>query len=179
MAKVKGQETAREVAFTFTNAGTAAANTITKIESSVSLEEKVAMRIHSIEYHLATPSGWGNFTTSGDRLFFGLTFLSTIPTGGFQSSSPGLIDFNQIYRLDFGTAAAGNLFKDPAIVKDMHLRHPDGILIHPANLYWWTYCGDALSGAFTGVGRIYYTMEDITQDVWDDMWKMMFVTQAG
>jgi hypothetical protein len=174
------QSNPRELSIAMGSTGVLAASVCTKIASASSPEDKMAMRIHSIEYFMAQiTTGLVTFGASLDNFKFGFSFLSAQPAGGFLPDSPGVIDFNVISRIDMGTAATGNLFKDPFIVRNMHDRHPDGFLVHPSALYYWSYVDNAMASAFVYYAKIWYTMEEITQDMWDDMWKQIFVTQAG
>lgn len=161
---------------------------ITLVPSNVSLEERVAMRIYQIEYYGgfytgASPSADSSLFTamaaSLDSVKFGFSFLAVQPVGGFLEYSPGVVDFNRVTRKDFGTAASGQLLIDPFIVKNMRDRHPDGMLVHPANLYYWKYTNVALGAACFIPFKIYYSMEDITDAEWEMLWKTIFVTQAG
>jgi hypothetical protein len=179
MASTK-QGNPRELSIAMGSTGLLAAESITKIASASSPEDKQAMRIHTIEYFMNHPTtGLVVFGATGDNLKFGFSFLAAQPGGGFSPDSPGVIDYNVITRTDLGAAATGQLLKDPWIVKDMHARHPDGYLCHPSALYWWAYCGNALASAFVFYAKIWYTMETISQDMWDDLWKQIFVTQVG
>jgi len=176
--KKSGVSNPRELSVALTNAGTLAATTTTQVASNSSLEEKVAMRIHSIEYYSDNLSP---LTADLDRINFGFSFLSQQPSGGFTPLSPGVIDYNAVFCRLYGTAANKMINVDPFLIKNFANRYPEGggVLVHPANLYWWTYCPDASSGAVTINAKVWYSMEDITQEMWDDLWKMMFVTQAG
>lgn len=184
MAKQGGSKnhTSREVAVTAIFTGSATVANTTKIESSVALEEKIGMRIRAIEYFLHTGNGGiAGLLAADDELRFGLCFLSSQPTGGFLPWSPGVIDYNTLIRRDIGVAANAMMLQDPVVVKDMLKRFPEGILIHPANLYVWSYAPNQIgapTNIYAGI-KIHYTMEDINQDAWDDMWKQMFVAQAG
>jgi len=179
------QGTARELSGHIFNTGGLADNEITIIPSSVSLEEKVGMRIHKIEYYLTSPVAVAAnapllpMGASGDQLKFGLAFLAAMPVGGFFVESPGVIDFNVVTRLDLTAVGSINAI-DPMIIKDKAKDYPpDGILVHPANIYHWSYCTNALAAAISIGFKVFYTMEELSQDVWDSLWKQMFVTQAG
>jgi hypothetical protein len=180
MATTKKQSNPRELCIAMGSTGVLAAENVTKIASASSPEDKQAMRIHAIQYFMLHPTtGIEVFAADGDCIKFGFSFLSQQPTGGFVGDSPGVVDFNRVRRQELGVAANAVILKDPFIMKNMHDLHPDGLMVHPSALYWWTYVENALASAFTFHAKIWYTMEDITQDMWDDLWKMIFVTQAG
>lgn len=168
--------------------GTIGDGSIEKVDSSADINSPIVLRIHAIEYFLGYFTGGGSPAARGlfsnvaavdDNIKFGMSFLAAAPEGGFLETSPGVIDFNRFQRKDIGTAATGILLKDPYILKDMHVRYPDGILVHPASLYKWSYVQNALAGAYSIAFKIYYTTETIDTATLDSFWKQIFVTQAG
>ena len=152
-------------------------NAVEKYESSVALEEKIGMRIHRIEYDVSQILM--QFGTNGDCVSFGHSFLAVQPAGGFTRVSPGVIDQNRLTRLFAGGAIDTHFFKSPEIIRDFTDLPGGGILIHPANFYIWYYTHNAFTTGDYIYANVYYSMEDITQDAWDELWKTMFVTQAG
>lgn len=186
MAKKEVSASSLELSGKISINNTLAANGVVKIDSAISIDENRAMRIRLIEYYFgffdSVPAD-GSLLTSlaaaSDDLKFGLSFLAAQPSGGFLETSPGVIDFNRVRRVDIGTAAEGDRIIDPVISKKMTERFPDGILIHPASLYTWFYTQNALGAACYIPYKIYYTMEDITDQMRESFWKQIFVTQAG
>lgn len=182
MAKTGGkQSNPRELSIAIPCSSVLDAFATTKVDSASSPEDKIGMRIHSIDYFVThiTTGMLAALAASGDAVKFGFSFLSSQPAGGFVPQSPGVIDYKGLTRIDTGAAANGHFVSDPFTRTNMHDRHPDGFLIHPASLYYWYYTTNALAGNFYIYAKMWYTIEDITQDVWDDMWKAIFVTQAG
>lgn len=182
MAKAfpKGAATTRTLGLTYQVPGTGSLAQNTIVPSSVSLEERIGMRIRCIEYYLTLADGAWPALATGDLFRFGFSFLATQPSAGNMPNTPGVIDYNAIGRFDV-TAVGVQYSVEPIIVKDLSKRFPDGILIHPANLYWWNYVPNQIGAptAFYVYINVYYTMEDISEDVWEDMWKQVFVSQAG
>jgi hypothetical protein len=109
---------------------------------------------------------------------FGLSFISQMPAAGFMPYSPGLIDYQEISRLDVGVAASGLIYKDSSIVQDLTALPGGGLLVHPASVYQWYYTGANLAAVAMAIYReLTFTSEPITQDVWDDLWKAVLGTQ--
>ncbi|MCJ7654413.1 MAG: hypothetical protein MUO97_03785 [Dehalococcoidia bacterium] len=159
----------------------AASGGVTTIPSPVSIEERVGMRIRSIEYH--TQYGEVNSIAQGlvapaDKVNFGFSFLAAMPTGGFKPTTPGLIDFKTITNQSFGAAASGGYQYSP-MVTDMTLRDPEGVLVHPANIYFWYYTTNALAAITQIYADVYYQSVAIDDKEWEQLWKQIFVTQAG
>lgn len=175
----KGNKTqlARELKCIITVANTATTGSgPTQIASGYALNDLVGMRIHRIKYDLM--SVLNQLNTSADSVRLGFTFMSVAPTGGFLPSSAGVINMIRVWRNDFGTAANGFFMEEPSMIEDFTMLPGGGKLVHPASLYMYSYTE---SGALAGSGAAYvtieYTTEDIDKDLWDDMWKSIFVTQ--
>lgn len=149
----------------------------TQITSGYALADKVAMRIQRINYFLHELTEQLN--TSLDTARFGFCFLASQPTGGFLPQSPGVLDYVSITRLDMGTPATEKLIVEPSVTHDFMSLPGGGLLAHPAAFYTWAYTEDALAGSSAVYYDIFYTMEDITPDMWDELWKQIFVTQAA
>lgn len=178
MAKAKNQTTNEwlKVSGSMSVDGTGGAGTAatTKISSSVSLSEKTAMRIWRTDWFMENLMT--QMDADLDEVDFGFCFLASQPSGGFSPTSPGVVEYNKIHTRVIGAGILNEILRMP-IRND----YPQGLLLHPANLYYWNYVPNALVGAgpFTVYWNIFYTTEEISQDQWDDMWKAMFVAQAG
>jgi hypothetical protein len=134
------------------------------------------MRIHKVRYFVR--SLLEALDTSLDYVKFGLSFISQMPAAGFMPYSPGLIDYQEISRLDVGVAASGLIYKDSSIVQDLTALPGGGLLVHPASVYQWYYTGANLAAVAMAIYReLTFTSEPITQDVWDDLWKAVLGTQ--
>lgn len=138
-----------------------AANTLTfkKLETGISLTEKVAWVISRIEYTPNDPSS-AVFNTSGDLARFGLAVSNTFTVPALTETT--IIDFNTIERLDWGTAASGALYEYP-IVKDFSSLPGGGIIVPPTPLYLYA-VGSGLASAMTWVARIHYTLLQLQVD---------------
>lgn len=181
MSKItaKSAQTSQTLALTYAISGAAALAVNTIVPSSVSKQDKVAMRIRCIEYYWLQ-TAVHPCLADGDIIRYGFSFLASQPSAGNMPTNPGVIDYNLLCRQDI-TAIGVKHWEDPLVTKDLTLRYPDGILVHPSNLYWWNYVPNQIgapTAAYVYI-MLYYTMEDITQEMWDDMWMQMFVTQAG
>lgn len=187
MAKVKELSISREVTVLHNGVGDlAGGGSPVIIPSSSSLEERIGMRIHMLEYFAGyfdnTPADQSLITAlaaSADEIKFGLAFLASQPSGGFLETSPGVLDFNRVRRMDYGTAGSHQIWIDPIIRKDFSNWPGGGILCHPANVYHWSYCNNAMGASALIPIKIHYTLEDISDAEWEQLWKQIFVTQAG
>lgn len=163
-----------------TNAGTGGVGNIVQVPSAIAISDKLALRIHAIHYFTNNARFRMQAITDGD-LRYGFSFLAVQPAGGFTNLSPGVVDYNEL-RMNrnalTGVGFAWKFHTDPDVV-DLHIRHPQGILVHPANLYFWNWNVTALDGSCSIWAKIWYNVEEISQDEWDELWKQMFVTQAG
>jgi hypothetical protein len=181
MAKQQKQTTSMELSLAMSCAVTGTVGAVTKIPSSSTLSEKIGMRIRSIHYYLGDT--WMNqmLTAMIADMNFGLSFLAAQPATGFAPTSPGVIDHRKLVvnRSVLTAVGVDLVVQDMPMISDMTLKNEGGVLVHPASLYNWYYNVNAW-----GVGplyiymKIFYTLEDISQDTWDEMWKQMFVTQA-
>lgn len=180
MAKVSASKTPRELVVNIGGMSTAGSQQVTKVDTSAPVTSLFAMQVHYIEYYITSQStnALMALLAQADSISFGFSWLATQPVNGFIPSSAGIVDFNNITRYDYDpmVAAGGQLIVDPFIKKDMHARHPDGVLVHPANLYWWYYVLNAVAGVWSLTAKIYYTETTITQNDWDDMWKQMVIS---
>lgn len=138
-----------------------AANTLTykKLETGISLNEKVAWIINRIEYLLGSLNGT-QFNAAGDSLTFGLSIANSMTS--IQLAEPAVIDYNQVQRYDFGTAADA-LFDFKPLIKDFSSLPGGGILVPPTPLYLFA-VGSSLAGADTVVARIHYTLLQLAID---------------
>lgn len=144
-----------------------AANTLTfkKLETGISLNEKVAWVIARLEYVL---SGLGAtiFNATGDVLSFGLSVSNsfTIP----DPTENTIIDYNSIERIDLGAAASG-FFSVRPMIKDFSMLPGGGILVPPTPLYSFIR-GVGLTAACSMVTRIHYTMRKLAVD---EYWELV------
>jgi len=138
-----------------------AANTLTfkKLETGISLSEKVAWIINKIEYTAASVLA-ANFNGDGDSLSFGLAVSNSFTAADIREQL--IIDWNAIIRRDFGTAASMEPQMWPA-VKDFSSMPSGGILVPPVPLYIFA-AGSGLVSATNVYARIYYTLLKLSID---------------
>lgn len=137
-----------------------AANTLTfkKLETGISLFEKIAWIIQRVEYYsqiLATV-----FDGTGDKLTVALTSTDQLTSLAFENNA--LIDHLSIQRSDWGAAATAILQMQP-LVKDFTNLSGGGIIVPPNPLYLGA-VGSGLLAATTSWCRIYYRTIELTPD---------------
>lgn len=138
-----------------------AANTLTfkKLESGISISDKVAWVINRVEY-FSSDFQDTNFNGKDDLALFGLSVSNSWSAATLTETT--IIDFNAVYRRDFGTAATG-LFQTMPIVKDFSQLPGGGILVPPVPLYGWV-SSSGVVNAITVVARLWYTLLTLTVD---------------
>ncbi len=138
-----------------------AANTLTfkKLETGISLNEKVAWVISRIEYTLSSVLA-GQFNADGDALTFGLSLSNAFSSPTISENT--IIDWNQLVRQDFGAAASASLWRWP-IVKDFSALPGGGVIVPPTPLYLFAQ-GSSLVAAASAYARIHYTLLTLAVD---------------
>lgn len=140
------------------------ANTLTfnKLQTGVSIHEKVAWLISRIDYHINI--AMSNFAATDDGVTFGLSTSDAILSLGLNVSA--IIDWNTFVRLDFGTAASGKFVLMP-FQKDFSNLPGGGILIPPNPLFAWAQ-GSALTNPITIKCRMFYVVKQLKlEDFWE------------
>lgn len=144
-----------------------AANTLTfkKLETGISLTEKVAWVIHRIEY---LPSGLSTavFNADQDAQYYGLSVSNAWSAVSLYENT--IIDYNAITRVDIGAAASGSFVNRPQ-VKSFSSLPGGGILVPPTPLYLYAQ-GSGLVSATTVVARIHYTLRVLKVD---EYWELV------
>lgn len=142
-----------------------AANTLTykKLETGISLNEKVAWVINRVEY-FATGNFSTDFNTANDRAFIALSVAQTMATLSAAASyvDPTLLDLYVLSREDFGIASSGGMFERP-FVKDFSTLPGGGIIVPPTPLYAAVQ-GVGLANPQTVVVKMYYTLLNLSTD---------------
>jgi len=133
--------------------------TFKKLETGVSLTEKVAWIINRVEYIINNFTA-SLFNSSGDAIKFGLSVSNAFASASFDEQA--IIDYNLVQRADFGTAASGGFMELP-IIKDLSSLPSGGILVPPVPLYGFAQ-GVGLAAASTVACRIYYTLLPLAID---------------
>lgn len=141
-----------------------AANTLTfnKLETGISIHEKVGWLISRIDY---TPTlTTGNFGAFGDTLSFGISTSDAIVAATLAQSA--ILDYNSLIRIDLGAAASGFFYRMP-LTKDFSNLPGGGILVPPNPLFVWVR-GIALTDPETIVARLFYTVKQLKlEDFWE------------
>lgn len=140
-----------------------AANTLTykKLETGISLFEKMAWIICRIEYFWSAAYG-----ASADGLIMGLTTSDNPST--LTPDQVAVVDISRRHRSDFGTAANGYIFKYP-IMKDFTSLPGKGLIVPPNPLYL---AAEGISQTVAQVldVRLYYTAIELKGD---EFWELV------
>jgi len=136
-----------------------AANTLTfeKLDTGMSVYDKVGWVINRVEFRLAA-SSYALFNGSGDYLIMALTATNSLTA--LNPNNPAIYIYRQILRQDLGTAATG-LFVDTSFDIDYSNLPGGGILVLPSPFYMGI-VGSGLSGAATCITRIYFQAIDMS-----------------
>ena len=138
-----------------------AANTLTfkKLETGISITEKVAWIINRIEFMVEELNST-IFNGTGDFVLFGLSVANSF--SNVAVSEVSIIDYNRVSRIDIGAAASG-FFKYEPYVKDYSAMPSGGILVPPTPLYLYAQ-GESLTAATRVTARLYYTTLNLSVD---------------
>jgi hypothetical protein len=142
-----------------------AANTLTfkKLETGISLNEKVAWIIHRIEYIIDGLDGT-LFNAALDVLTFGLSLSNAFSAPTVAENT--IIDYNRSIRVDIGTAASGYFQLQP-FVKDFASLPMGGTIVPPTPLYLFVK-GTGLTAAAKITARLHYTLRTLkVEDYWE------------
>jgi hypothetical protein len=144
-----------------------AANTLTfkKLETGISLTEKVAWIVNRVEYIIGSMVA-AQFDANQDKQLFGLSISNSFAIPALDEIT--IVDFNFIQRRDFG-AAANVVWTEGPMVKDFSSLPGGGIIIPPSPLYLYT-VGTSLVAASTVVARIHYTLRTLAID---EYWELV------
>ncbi len=144
-----------------------ALNTLTfkKLETGISLNEKVAWILSRVEYAISGLNATF-FNATGDALRFGFSVSNAFSTPSLSEVT--VIDWNQVRREDLGAAASGFFVMNP-IIKDFSMLPGGGILVPPTPLYLYA-VGEGLTAATTVVVRMHYTTKVLKVD---EYWELV------
>lgn len=139
-----------------------AANTLTmeKLETGLSIYDKVGWVLNRVEYRLGSGVP-ALFNASGDYLQMALVMSNQLTA--LNDNDPAIYTNLMLYRVDIGAAASGSIMTN-VYAQDFAALPGGGLLILPNPLYL-AVKGTGLTGASSVVARIYYTpMEMADQD---------------
>jgi hypothetical protein len=129
-----------------------------KLETGISLFEKLAWILHRVEYEYDVNAT--QFNTSGDAMECGLSTSDQISS--IASTNAAVIDRFRCMRADYGTAASSYLFTSP-FVKDFTNLPGGGIIVPPNPLYAFVK-GTGLAAVAGYTIRIFYTNKPLEPD---------------
>lgn len=141
-------------------------------------QDKIGWVIQEVEYSYE-PDFRCVMNTTGDRVKYGLSFLQVSPTGGLEADDSGVIDHNSVMRFDFAAPAADvvKIYEGPKRKSFANLKS-GGLLVHPVNLYAWTYPDSDLSASgLLHVVLKYYTVT-LTPELYNDLWESVWVRRT-
>jgi hypothetical protein len=142
-----------------------AANTLTykKLETGISLFEKVAWIIHRVAYYL-DGGDFANFGGNGDYLEMGISTSDAPTAPSFDEAS--FVDIYRMIRNDFGTAGTGTLWPSP-FIRDFTNLPGMGLIVPPNPIYLWVK-GTAMSAECVVDARLFYTAKTLrAEEYWE------------
>lgn len=126
-----------------------------------SIMDKMGLLLSRIEYFI---DAFGYLNSANDYVYAGLSTASSL-TSISDPADPMIVDSIRLIRVDYGTAASGDLVQTP-IIRDFSTLPGGGLLVAPNPLYFWTQTNGA-SGVISCQCRLWYTyMELSTDDYW-------------
>ena len=144
-----------------------AANTLTfkKLETGISINQKVGWLVHKLEYYFQGVLLTGTTFDGTNDTFAGALCGSNSFTDIDDQSNPAILDLMYLRRLDAGVATSMIVVSWP-LIKDFSMLPGGGLLIPPSPLYLAAK-GTGLAAAATLRVRIYYSPIDLkTEDYW-------------
>jgi hypothetical protein len=159
VAKVGEDQFANMAILTITESGV---NTLTfkKIETGISLYEKVAWVVNRIEYLLTIGVNDATFNTDGDAVLYGLSGANNWSAPAFDEAT--VYDYNSLSCALTGAVVSKEWIAMP-FIKDLSTMPGGGLLIPPTPFYGFLK-GVGLTGATAMVARIMYTMLKMSVD---------------
>lgn len=144
-----------------------AANTLTfkKLETGISLFEKMAWIIHRVEYFYNVVTA-AQFNADADSLVIALTTTDQLSSLAIYNNA--IIDLAVLQRTDFGTPATGWLTHKP-IYKDFSSLPGGGLIVPPNPLYLGAQ-GTSLAAASVTFARLFYTNYELSAD---EYWELV------
>jgi len=138
-----------------------AANTLTfkKLETGISLFEKMAWLIQRVEYFFADMTATV-FNSTGDKVTVAIS--TTDQLASLSISNAAVLDILAVQRRDFGAAAVADLYSEP-YTKDFSMLSGGGLLVPPNPLYLGV-VGSGMAAAMEAVVKIFYTNVELSID---------------
>lgn len=141
-----------------------AINTLTykKLETGISLFEKMAWVISRIEYYWMALA----MAVTGDGIVMGITTSNNPPD--LTPDQVAVIDMHKVARIDLGTAGTGMFYSYPIVKSFSEL--PGGGLIVPPNPIYLATLGVSQPAVTVLDARIYYTTVILKGD---EFWELV------
>lgn len=140
-------------------------------------EDLVGFILHRVEYHFEA-SVFAQLDAAADRYKFGLSFLITQPSGGFESNDPGILDHHSVeLGLDGGTEVELYFERSP-VVTDWTGLPGGGILVHPVNLFAFGYNDQVVSAGIPMHAMIFYTNVELTPALHQELFQSIYIRQV-
>lgn len=155
-------------------------HSVEQIDLGYSIRDLLVMRIKKVAYYLTlTNLPIVTFGASADQFSFGLSqdFHVVEASVAANPDDLAIVDYNSLFRGDCGTAANAIFFTDPMIVKTMMDIHPDGLPVHPASLYAWSYCNNAAAATFDYRVVIHYDIQEITMEYYQQLINQLLINR--
>ena len=155
-----------------------AGSDISQILSAYTPKDRTGIIIHRVEYDISNTDNWSaSPVTSGDRILFGLCFLSTMPeTFGFNLDDVGVIDYNSLEHLRL-SAVGFDYMKGP-FLKDWSTFPGGGLLVHPANFYCWVGTPDNIAADLIFMVRVFYSTVNLSEVMYRELWESRIIAQS-
>jgi hypothetical protein len=132
-----------------------------KFSFPFSIMDKMGLVISRIEY---MANALTQLNTSGDYALLGLCVAASL-VDALNQADPNIIDYREIVRYDYGTAASALLDQEP-YVKDFSMLPGGGLLVAPNPLYAFMTSSGA-GAAMNGWVKLYYTYKELgTDEYW-------------
>ena len=164
MAERKGSDQFANLAVITVTEAVAGTLAFKKLETGISLFEKLAWIIHRVEYEYDLNAM--QFNSTGDSMEMGFSTSDQIMT--IASTNPAVVDRFRCMRADFGAAAASYQFTSP-FVKDFTNLPGGGIIIPPNPVYGFVK-GTGLAAVAGFVLRMFYTNRPLAAD---EFWELV------
>ena len=113
-----------------------------------------------------------------DRVKFGLSIITAQPIGGFEANDMGVQDWHVIERRDvLVPTIAQTIYTRYPIVKDFTAFSGGGLLVHPVNLFAFSYNDQELGSSVVMHTTIFYTVIELTDELHKELWQSIYVRQ--
>jgi len=142
-----------------------------KVSSAYDRKERKGMLIHRIEYD---PTNMGLFTETAFEQRFGFQSMLNTPESAWQADKVGLLDYKSVLRMDMGTAGTGVFIHQP-LVTDFTTLPAGGMIHHPSFLWSWGYNVAAVAATHYIAYRMFYTIVDLTDKDYQELWEMLML----